>query len=236
MAARAIIRDLYAAGRGQGDVKALSGLAVVTCRAPHRRPADGMVQLAGRLLTLAVFGAAALALVVLRFPETLAQPRPQHALRPAVLVRPGRPSCATRPSRPGRRCRPDPTAALFTFLAASSFVLRSVCCSSMAAVRPADVLDNRCPTWQAPLPVPPHAAPDGRAPRPVAIGGGMCRRHAAQRVRPDRTDRRTAERLVHHAAYYLFMLGHGVPPDLQPEQRSGPSRQAAGQPRHSTAC
>jgi DHA1 family bicyclomycin/chloramphenicol resistance-like MFS transporter len=63
-----------------------------------------------------------LALLLLRFEETWHQP--QSPLHPASLLRNlAAASCATRPFWPGRRCQAAAYGGLFTFLAASAFVL-----------------------------------------------------------------------------------------------------------------
>ena len=125
--ARAIIRDLYHPADGARVMsKALSGLAVVAFLSP---PVGGLMSdlfnWRAALAVLAVFGAASLALVFLRFQESLPREDP-HALRPLALLRSW-----------GRIAR-HPTfvafsalsvasyAGLFTFLATSSFVFIQV--------------------------------------------------------------------------------------------------------------
>jgi DHA1 family bicyclomycin/chloramphenicol resistance-like MFS transporter len=127
MCARAIVRDLYQPAEGARIMsKGLSGLGVLACVCA---PLGGLLStLFGwrmALMALAVFGACTLALVTLRFEETLQQKNP-HALRPAMLLRTwthifGNPtflafSALTAASYGG----------LFTFLASSSFVFIKV--------------------------------------------------------------------------------------------------------------
>lgn len=87
MCARAIVRDLYRPVDGARVMsKGLTGLGVIACLSG---PLGGL--LAGwagwrvALLATAVFAAGALALVALRFQESLAQKNPQ-ALQPATLL------------------------------------------------------------------------------------------------------------------------------------------------------
>ncbi|MCZ4315329.1 multidrug effflux MFS transporter [Comamonadaceae bacterium G21597-S1] len=125
--ARAIIRDLYHPADGARVMsKALSGLAVVAFLSP---PVGGLMSdlfnWRAALAVLAVFGAASLVLVFLRFQESLPRKDP-HALQPLALLRSW-----------GRIAR-HPTfvafsalsvasyAGLFTFLATSSFVFIQV--------------------------------------------------------------------------------------------------------------
>ncbi len=87
MCARAIVRDLYAPADGARVMsKGLTGLGVIACASA---PLGGlMAQHLGwrvTLAALAVFGAGAFAVVLLRFKETLAQQNPQ-ALRPMVML------------------------------------------------------------------------------------------------------------------------------------------------------
>jgi DHA1 family bicyclomycin/chloramphenicol resistance-like MFS transporter len=125
--ARAIVRDLYAPTQGATVLsKALTGLGLIACASP---PIGGWLNAAfgwhAALLALAVFGIVALALVALKFEETLATKNP-HALDWTTL------------GRTWLRIARNPTflafstlsvcsyAGLFTFLAGSSFVFIQV--------------------------------------------------------------------------------------------------------------
>ena len=127
MAARAIIRDLYTPVEGARVMsKALSGLAVVACLSA---PLGGFLsdQFSWRvaLLALAIFGAASLLLVALRFQETAPADRRRVVAAATlwatwlmILRHPGfRAYCALSAAS---------YAGLFTFLAASSFVFIQV--------------------------------------------------------------------------------------------------------------
>lgn len=88
MCARAIVRDLYRPVDGARVMsKGLTGLGVIACMSA---PSGGLLSdWAGwrvALLALAVFGAGTLAVIALRFEETIQQKNPQ-ALQPATLLR-----------------------------------------------------------------------------------------------------------------------------------------------------
>lgn len=127
MCARAIVRDLYNPETGARAMsKGLSGLGVIACLCV---PLGGLLADAFgwrmALLAPALFGAGTLALIALRFTESVPQRNPQ-ALQPATLLRTW-----------GRILR-NPTflafssltiasyGGLFTFLASSSFVFIKV--------------------------------------------------------------------------------------------------------------
>lgn len=121
--ARAIVRDLYTPDQGARVMsRALSGLAAFACLGP---PLGGLLSdhagWRAALLVLALFGAVALGLVLLRYRETLARPDPRATAPRAWLGRAGQVlrhpaflafSLLTGASYGG----------LFTILAASSFV------------------------------------------------------------------------------------------------------------------
>ena len=127
MAARAIIRDLYTPVEGARVMsKALSGLAVVAClSAPTGGVLSDLFNWRGALLTLAVFGAASLALVLWRFEETLVRRNPQ-ALQPAILWRTWLQILGNPTFRAWSALSAASYGGLFTFLASSSFVLIGV--------------------------------------------------------------------------------------------------------------
>jgi len=88
MCARALVRDLYSPELGARAIsKGLTGLGVIACLSI---PLGGVLaEFFGWRIALsapALFGAATLALIALRFEETLRRPDPD-ALRPATLVR-----------------------------------------------------------------------------------------------------------------------------------------------------
>jgi DHA1 family bicyclomycin/chloramphenicol resistance-like MFS transporter len=127
MAARAIVRDLYLPADGARVMsRALTGLGMIACLCA---PFGGLVSDAfgwrAALLTTAVFGALTLALIALRFGESLMRRNPD-ALRAGTLVA----TWATVLRHPTFLAFTALTTAaygvLFTFLAASSFVFIQV--------------------------------------------------------------------------------------------------------------
>jgi DHA1 family bicyclomycin/chloramphenicol resistance-like MFS transporter len=123
MCARAMVRDLYSPELGARAIsKGLSGLGVIACLSI---PLGGVLaEFFGwrvALAALVVFGVVTLALIVLRFEETLARPDPD-ALRPATLVRTWGMVLRHPTFRAFALLAAATYGGLFTFLAASSFV------------------------------------------------------------------------------------------------------------------
>ena len=88
MCARALVRDLYTPVAGARAMsRGLTGLGVIAClSAPLGGLLSDLFNWRVALLALALFGAAALAVIVLRFEETLAIKNPQ-ALQARTLLR-----------------------------------------------------------------------------------------------------------------------------------------------------
>ncbi|MES2685884.1 MAG: multidrug effflux MFS transporter [Pseudomonadota bacterium] len=88
MCARAIVRDLYApVAAARAMSRGLTGLGVIAClSAPLGGLLSDIFNWRAALLALAVFGAVALAMIALRFEETLTLKNPR-ALEPGTLVR-----------------------------------------------------------------------------------------------------------------------------------------------------
>lgn len=123
MCARAIVRDLYSPEAGARAMsKGLSGLGVIACLST---PLGGLLSdLFGwraALLALAVFAATALAVVVLRFEESLRTPN-LRALEPLTLVRTWAGILRHPTFWAFALLAMTSYGGLFTFLAASSFV------------------------------------------------------------------------------------------------------------------
>jgi MFS transporter, DHA1 family, multidrug resistance protein len=123
MAARAVVRDLYAPAQGATVMsQALTGLGIIACACA---PIGGILTdaLGWRvaLLTLAVFGAITLGLLLWCFEETLAQPNPKALqLRQLLLANW---EIAQHPTfRAWSALSTGAYMGLFTFLACSSFV------------------------------------------------------------------------------------------------------------------
>jgi DHA1 family bicyclomycin/chloramphenicol resistance-like MFS transporter len=127
MCGRAVVRDLYQPETGARVMsKGLTGLGVIACACA---PLGGLLSdaLGWRyaLMAPAVFGAAALAVVALRFEESLAHRNPS-ALRPATLVRTWSTILRHPTFLAWTLLSTASYAGLFTFLASSSFVFIKV--------------------------------------------------------------------------------------------------------------
>ena len=127
MAARAIVRDLYLPADGARIMsKGLSGLGVLAAlSAPLGALLAELFGWRAALLAVAIFGGCALAMIALRFKETLRQKNP-HALRPATLVRTWVQIVRNPTFIAFSALSATSYAGLFTFLAASSFVFIKV--------------------------------------------------------------------------------------------------------------
>ncbi len=127
MGARAIVRDLYTPDIGARVLsRGLSGLGLIACTSP---PLGGLLaDLWGwryALTALAVFGALSLALVALRFEETVPRMNPL-ALRPATLFATWLMILRHPTFLAWSALTAAGYAGLFTFLASSSFVFIKV--------------------------------------------------------------------------------------------------------------
>jgi DHA1 family bicyclomycin/chloramphenicol resistance-like MFS transporter len=127
MCARAVVRDLYLPLEGARAMsKGLTGLGVIACiSAPLGGLLSDLFSWRATLLAVAVFGAAALAMIALRFEETV-PPSNRRVLHPATLAR----SWGQILRHPTFLAFSALSAAsyggLFTFLATSSFVFIKV--------------------------------------------------------------------------------------------------------------
>jgi DHA1 family bicyclomycin/chloramphenicol resistance-like MFS transporter len=127
MAARAIVRDLYQPADGARVMsRALTGLGVIACLcAPMGGLLSDLFGWRVALMALTVFGAITLALVALRFGETLARPNP-HALRVSTLFSTWAMVLRHPTFLAFSALTTSAYGLLFTFLAASSFVFIQV--------------------------------------------------------------------------------------------------------------
>lgn len=125
--ARAIVRDLYAPLAGARAMsRALTGLGIVACLSPPTGALlSGWLGWRAALLALTVFSMAALALVALRLPETLAR-RNLRALEPATLLRTWMHVLRNPTFWAFSLLTTASYGGLFTFLASSSFVFIEV--------------------------------------------------------------------------------------------------------------
>ena len=127
MCARALVRDLYQPQDGARVMsKGLSGLGVLACISA---PVGGLLAQhhgwRAALLAVAVFGALALTLVVLRFKETLIS-KNFDALQPATLIKTWRSILSNPTFLAFSALSVASYGGLFTFLASSSFVFITV--------------------------------------------------------------------------------------------------------------
>lgn len=125
--ARAIVRDLYEPAEGARVMsKGLTGLGVLACLSA---PVGGVIAWSFgwryALFALAVFGCLALALILLRFQETVAIKNPS-ALRPATMLTVWRSILANPTFLAYSALSATSYGGLFTFLATSSFVFIQV--------------------------------------------------------------------------------------------------------------
>ncbi|MDW5443262.1 multidrug effflux MFS transporter [Polaromonas sp. SM01] len=127
MCARAIVRDLYSPVAGARAMsRGLSGLGVIAClSAPLGGLLSDLFNWRVALLALAVFGAAALAVIVLRFEETLAHKNPR-ALEPRMLAHTWWAIVRNPTFIAYSALSTASYGGLFTFLASSSFIFIKV--------------------------------------------------------------------------------------------------------------
>lgn len=225
MAARAVVRDLFAPSEGARIMsKGLTGLGVIACLSA---PVGGLLaeHFGWRvtLLALTVFGAIALTVVALRFEETLAQKNPR-ALEPGTLWRTW-----------GQIVR-HPTfwaytllattsyAGLFTFLAAGSFVFIGVLGLSKPAYGLAMLTMSL--SYIVGTFICRRLLPRFGVRRTVAIAGAATlTAGTAMGVMALMGIQSVAAIMV---PFYLFMLGHGVHQPCGQSGAVGPFPQAAG--------
>ena len=125
--ARAIVRDLYEPQEGARVMsKGLTGLGVLACLSA---PVGGVIAWGFgwryALLALAIFGCFALALILMRFQETVAVKNPS-ALRPATMLGVWRNIVASPTFLAYSALSATSYGGLFTFLGTSSFVFMQV--------------------------------------------------------------------------------------------------------------
>lgn len=225
MCARAIVRDLYQPLEGARIMsKGLSGLGVLACISA---PLGGLLaELFGwraTLMALAVFGACTLALVALRFKETL-QPENSQALHPATLLRTWIQIFSNPTFLAFSALSAASYAGLFTFLATSSFVFITVL--GLSKMQYGLVMFSMCFFYLLGTFVCRRLLPRFGVRRSVAIaaclsltGGtlmGVLAWAGLQNV------------WTVLLPYYLFMLGHGVHQPCGQSGAVGPFPKAAG--------
>lgn len=225
MCARAIVRDLYQPIEGARMMsKGLSGLGVLACVCA---PLGGLLsELFGwraALMALAVFGACTLALITLRFEETLRQKNLQ-ALHPATLLR----TWIHIFSNPTFLAFSALTAAsyggLFTFLASSSFVFIKVL--GLSKTQYGLVMFSMSSFYIAGTFICRRLLPRFGVRTSVAIAGGLSLTGGTLMGVLAWADVQNVWAIM--LPYYLFMLGHGVHQPCGQSGAVGPFPQSAG--------
>ena len=225
MCARAVVRDLYAPSEGARIMsKGLTGLGVIACASA---PVGGLLSeyfgFRVTLLALAVFGALTLAVVALRFEETLAQKNPR-ALEPLTLLRTW-----------GQIVR-NPTfwaftllattsyGGLFTFLAAGSFVFIGVLGLSKPAYGLAMLTMSL--SYIVGTFICRRLLPQFGVRKTVAIAGACTLTAGTAMGVLALMGVQSVAAIM--GPFYLFMLGHGVHQPCGQSGSVGPFPQAAG--------
>jgi MFS transporter, DHA1 family, multidrug resistance protein len=225
MCARAIVRDLYHPAEGARIMsKGLSGLGMLACISA---PLGGLLsQLYGwraALLAVTLFGVGTLALITLRFKETLRQKNPQ-ALRPATLLR----TWAHIFSNPTFAAFSALSAAsyggLFTFLATSSFVFIQVL--GLSKTQYGLVMFSMCFFYLTGTFVCRRLLPRFGVRNSVAIAAGLSLTGGTLMGVLAWAGVQNVWAIM--LPYYLFMLGHGIHQPCGQSGAVGPFPQAAG--------
>jgi len=225
MCARAIVRDLYAPLEGATVMsKGLSGLAVIACISA---PLGGLLTaLSGwhaALMALAVFGLSALALIAMRFEETLANPRPD-ALAAGQMVKTWRTVIGNPVFLTFSALTVCSYAGLYTFLAASSFVFIQVLGFSTTQYGLCVFLNSLvylCGTIMCRRLIARYGVR-----RTVAIAGGLTLTAGAGLLAFEAAGVQSGLAIM--LPMSLFMLGHGVHQPCGQSGAVGPFPQAAG--------
>lgn len=225
MGARAIIRDLYSPEIGARVMaNAMGGLGVIACLSP---PLGGLIgeALGWRWVLggLALFGAASLALVALRFQESAPQRNPL-ALQPATLVRNWL-AIVRNPTFLAFTALATCTyAGLFTFLASSSFVFIKVL--GLTRIQYGLLVFSMSFTYLIGTRVCRRLLPRYGVRRSVAIAGGLSLAGGTLLGLVPLAGVRQPMLMI--LPYYLFILAHGIHQPCAQSGAVGPFPQAAG--------
>lgn len=225
MCARAIVRDLYTPHEGARAMsKALTGLGVVACIcAPLGGLLSEWLGWRAALLAVTAYGAATLAVVVLRMPETLAHRNPQ-ALQPRALV--GTWAQVLRsPTFWAFSLQTTATyGGLFTFLASSSFVYIDVL--GITRTQYGWVMASACVAYLAGTFLCRRLLVRHGLPRTVAIAGALSVAGGTLMAAVAALGWHQPWALL--LPFYLFMLGHGIHQPCGQSGAVGPFPKAAG--------
>jgi DHA1 family bicyclomycin/chloramphenicol resistance-like MFS transporter len=225
MGARAIVRDLYTPELGARMMsKGLTGLGIIACVCA---PLGGLLAdwLGWRyaLAVLAIFGAATLAVVALRFEESVPQRNP-HALRAATLFATWL-RIVRHPTFIAYSALSSATyAGLFTFLASSSFVFIQVL--GLTRTQYGVVMFSMSFVYIFGTLMCRRLLPRFGVPRTVAIAGLLTLAGGTLVGVLALAGLHTTWAIM--APYYLYMLGHGVHQPCGQSGAVGPFPHAAG--------
>ncbi len=225
MCARAIVRDLYAPSEGARMMsRGLTGLGVIACiSAPLGGLLADVFNWHVALLALAVFGAGTLAMIALRFEETLVQRNPR-ALQPATLAR----NWWTIVRNPTFVAFSALSSAsyggLFTFLATSSFVFIQVL--GLTRTQYGLVMFSMSFVYILGTLMCRRLLPRFGVRRSVAIAAALTLAGGTLMGLLALAGVRGVAAII--GPFYLFMLGHGVHQPCGQSGAVGPFPQAAG--------
>ena len=229
MCARAVVRDLYPPVEGARVMsRALTGLGVIACAsAPLGGLLSDLFGWRATLLAVAVFGAAALAMIALRFDETV-PPAQRQALHPMTLAR----NWVQILRHPTFLAFSALTIAsyggLFTFLATSSFVFIQVL--GLTKTQYGLLMFSMSASYIVGTFMCRRLLVRFGVRRTVALAGGLTLTGgtlmALLALLGSQSPWYGAWAIV--GPYYLFMLGHGVHQPCGQSGAVGPFPQAAG--------
>ncbi len=225
MGARAIVRDLYEPVDGTRIIsKGLTGLGILACLSG---PIGGLLSdhFGSRttLLALAIFGAFTLALVALRFEETVTQ-KNLLALRPATLLRTWWTIVRNPTFLTYSALTTTTYAGLFTYLAASPFVFIKVL--GLTKTQYGFVMFSMPLSYIAGTFVCRLLLPRLGIQRTVAIGGAFSL--AGGTLMGGLAMAGLSSGWAIMLPFYLFMLAHGIHQPCGQSAAIGPFPQAAG--------
>ena len=223
--ARAIVRDLYSPVQGARVMsKGLSGLAVVACMsAPLGGLLSDLFSWRIALLVLAIYCVACLALIALRFEETLVQKNTQ-ALKPATMARTWQ-QILTNPTFVAFSLLSAASyGGLFTFLGASSFVFIKVL--GLSKTQYGLLMFSMSLSYMSGTFLCRWLLPRFGVPRTVAIAGVFSLTGGSLMGVLALAGVQSAAAIIF--PFYIFMLGHGIHQPCGQSGAVGPFPQAAG--------
>ena len=225
MCARAIVRDLYTPLQGARVMsKGMTGLGVIAClSAPLGGLLSDLFSWRVALLTLAIFGALCLALIALRYEETVPQKNLQ-ALQPATLLRTWLTILRNPTFLAFSALSTASYGGLFTFLASSSFVFIQVL--GLSTTQYGLLMFSMSFAYLLGTLLCRRLLPRFGVRRSVAIAGTLTLSGGTLMGVLALAGLHTSWAIM--LPFYLFMLGHGVHQPCGQSGAVGPFPQAAG--------